>query len=165
MALDELNGVHTTAVESSIRDDDLLMRELAAGSGFVPTLARGCGDLDRRPRGRQCPRLRGGYTLSSRAEDNSRPHHMIGRSGPQVAVRLAQTSLYRSDLDLCIRDQDDEVAADGCSGTTQSPALAGQPMRAEEAHQGLGLAGHVLSGGVGPVGRARRNPPQGQRTA
>ncbi len=38
-----------------------------------------------------------------------RPHHMVGRSGADVAARLAQTSLYRPDLDLSIETVAGEV--------------------------------------------------------
>ena len=149
LALDELDGLHATAVETSIRDGDLLMTELAASSGFVPASTRYAETWMEARKRPPVPALRGGYTLSSRAEDSSRPHHMIGRSGPEVAVRLAQTSLYRSDLDLCIRDRDDEVAAYGVFWYDPVTFVGlVEPMRAEEAHQGLGLAGHVLREGL-----------------
>ena len=74
---------------------------------------------------------------------------MIPRNGPDVAVRLAQTSLYRPDLDLCIRDRGDQVAAYGLfwyDPVTRVGLV--EPMRAEDAHQRRGLAGHVLAEGL-----------------
>ena len=66
-----------------------------------------------------------------------------------MAVRLAQTSLYRSDLDLCIRDTDGEVAAYGLFWYDPVTGVGlVEPMRAEDAHQRRGLAGHVLREGL-----------------
>jgi GNAT superfamily N-acetyltransferase len=148
-AVEELHRRRPAEVETSIRDDDPRMAQLAADSGFAPTSARYAEtwlDAADRP---SVPALRGGYTLSDRAEDIRRPHHLILRNGPDVAVRLAQTSLYRPDLDLCIRARRGEIAAYGLFwyDPVTDVGLV-EPMRAEDDHQRLGLAGHLLRAGL-----------------
>ncbi len=148
-ALAELDRLEVTAVETSIRDDDPVMAELATDSGFAPASQRYAEtwlDAHDRP---PTPGLGEGYSLSDRVQDRDRPHHMIARNGPEVAVRLAQLSLYRPDLDLCIRHHDGEVAAYGLfwHDPVNGVGLV-EPMRAEDAHQRRGLAGHVLREGV-----------------
>lgn len=89
------------------------------------------------------------YRLSSRVQTAQFSHHMIQRSGPEVEIRLQQTSLYRPDLDLVILDNHDRVAAYGlfwfdpetCTGLVE-------PMRTEDDHQRRGLARHLLTSGI-----------------
>lgn len=90
-----------------------------------------------------------GYRLTSRADRSTAPHHMIGRNGEQVAERLARTELYRPDLDLFVLAPDGEVAAYGLfwfDPVTMTGSV--EPMRTEDAHQGRGLARHVLTSGL-----------------
>jgi len=87
--------------------------------------------------------------LSSRRDTMLRPHHMIKRSGPDVAQRLLQTSLYRSDLDLLILDRDDNHAAYGLFWYDPETATGlVEPMRTEDDHQRRGLGRHLLTAGI-----------------
>ncbi|MEO7587698.1 MAG: GNAT family N-acetyltransferase [Arachnia sp.] len=95
--------------------------------------------------------LREGYRLSTRLDTMQRPHHQTNpaRNHPDPEDRLRQTSLYRPDLDLVIHDLHDNVAAYGLFW--YDPATATglvEPMRTENAHQGRGLARHVLTTGI-----------------
>ncbi len=90
-----------------------------------------------------------GYRLMSRAEDSQVPHHMAARHYPEIEERLAQTPLYRPDLDLVIRDRDHNTAAYGmCWYDPATSTGVVEPMRTEEAHQRRGLARHLLTAGV-----------------
>ena len=90
-----------------------------------------------------------GYRLARRTDTPDRPHHMILRSGPDVAARLAQTSLYRPDLDLVVFDDDDTPAAYGLFWYDPVTATGlVEPMRTEDDHQRRGLARHVLTTGL-----------------
>lgn len=93
--------------------------------------------------------LADGFRLTDRAGLAGRPHHMIGRSGPDVERRLGETSLYRDDLDLVVLDHRDEVAAYGLFWFDPITATGlVEPMRTEDAHGGKGLARHVLTAGL-----------------
>lgn len=91
-----------------------------------------------------------GYRTSRRADEGTRPHHMIERNGPEVETRLRQTSLYRPDLDLVVYDHDDHVAAYGLFWFDPASATGlVEPMRTVNDHQRRGLARHVLTTGIG----------------
>jgi GNAT superfamily N-acetyltransferase len=93
--------------------------------------------------------LAGGYRLASRLDTAPRPHHLIGRNGPDVETRLRQTSLYRADLDLVVLDRRDDVAAYGVFWfDPQTRTGLVEPMRTEDTHQRRGLARHVLTAGL-----------------
>lgn len=90
-----------------------------------------------------------GYRLLHRGDTRHQPHHMIARNGPEVEARLRQTSLYRPELDLLVLDSDAQVA--GYALFWFDPHTATglvEPMRVEAAHQGRGLARHLLTAGV-----------------
>lgn len=92
-----------------------------------------------------------GYSLRTRAETAHLPHHMISalRNHPDPEARLRQTSLYRPELDLAIYDRHDAAVAYGLfwyDPTTNTGLV--EPMRTEDAHQGRGLARHVLTAGL-----------------
>jgi GNAT superfamily N-acetyltransferase len=135
--------------------DDAVLREVLVRHGFE-TDADGVVEAwlaaDDRPR---VTPLRGGHRLLSRAEAGSRPHHLVGRSGPEVETRLRQTSLYRHDLDLLVLDGADEVVAYGLFWFDPATATGlVEPMRTEEAHQRRGLARHVLTTGIDRLAEA-----------
>lgn len=93
--------------------------------------------------------LRPDYRLASRLDTLSTPHHMIRRSGPDVEMRLRQTSLYRPDLDLLVLDSRDRVAAYGLFWFDPETATGlVEPMRTEDDHQRRGLARHLLTTGI-----------------
>jgi predicted N-acetyltransferase YhbS len=89
------------------------------------------------------------YRLVPRSSRLDRPHHMIGRSGASVAERLLECSLYRPELDLTIETGDGQVAAYGLfwADLVTGVGLV-EPMRTEDAHQGRGLAGQLLTAGL-----------------
>ncbi len=93
--------------------------------------------------------LHEGYRLFRRSETLDRPHHMAAWSGRDEEPRLRQTSLYRDDLDLVVHDADGSVAAYGLFWF-DPVTLTGvvEPMRTLDAHQGRGLARHVLTSGI-----------------
>lgn len=130
------------------RADDA-MREVLVGHGFA-VKEEGVVETwlasDARP---EISPLHDDYSLSSRLDTMLRPHHMIKRSGPDVARRLLETSLYRADLDLLIVDRDDNHAAHGLFWYDPETATGlVEPMRTEGDHQRRGLARHVLTTGI-----------------
>ncbi|MGI8486291.1 MAG: GNAT family N-acetyltransferase, partial [Thermomicrobiales bacterium] len=130
------------------RADDVL-REVLAGHGFAikeDGLVETWLAADARP---EISSLHEDYRLSSRLDTMLRPHHMINRSGPDVAQRLLQTSLYRPELDLLILDSDDNHVAHGLFWYDPETATGlVEPMRTEDDHQRRGLARHVLTTGI-----------------
>jgi GNAT superfamily N-acetyltransferase len=137
------------AVELEVDRADDVMRAVLVGHGFAikeDGLVETWLAADARP---AISPLHADYRLSSRRDTMLRPHHMIKRSGPDVAQRLLQTSLYRSDLDLLMLDRDDNHAAYGLFW--YDPATATglvEPMRTEDDHQRRGLARHILTTGI-----------------
>jgi len=94
-------------------------------------------------------RLADGYRLRTRVDTVARPHHLVGRGGPDVEARLGQTSLYRPDLDLVVVDERDDVVAYGLFWFDPVTATGlVEPMRTEDAHRRRGLARHILTTGV-----------------
>lgn len=89
------------------------------------------------------------YRLCTRLDTVQRPHHMVQRNGPELEVRLRQSSLYRPDLDLLVLDNHENVAAYGLFWFDPDTATGlVEPMRTEIAHQRRGLARHLLTAGV-----------------
>ncbi len=148
-ALDQIRLRSPGDVEVTVRDDDPAMVALVTGAGFTATDRRGGTTwMDAADRPETAP-LPDGYRLADRAGAGDRPHHMIRRSGTEVARRLAQTSLYRPDLDLFIETGSGEVVAYGLfwlDPVTEVGLV--EPMRTEEGHEGKGLARHVLLSGL-----------------
>jgi len=137
------------AVELEVDRADDVMRAVLVGYGFAikeDGLVETWLAADARP---AISPLHADYRLSSRRDTMLRPHHMIKRSGPDVAQRLLQTSLYRSDLDLLMLDRDDNHAAHGLFwyDPTTATGLV-EPMRTEDDHQRRGLARHILTTGI-----------------
>ncbi len=152
---------HTDSVaigdfEVAVRDDDPFMVRLVTEAGFTATEAWGAAtwmEAAERPAVTQIP---DGYRLADRSDQGDRPHHMVGRSGTDVAARLAQTSLYRPDLDLSIETVAGDVVSYGLfwfDPVTQVGMV--EPMRTEEGHEGKGLARHLLLSGLERLARLR----------
>lgn len=98
-----------------------------------------------------------GYRLLDRRSAMDRRHHMINerRNHPDSEPRLNQTSLYRSDLDLAVYDDDGNVAAYGLFWYDPTTAVGlVEPMRTEDEHQQRGLARHVLTCGIDRLSQA-----------
>lgn len=142
-------------VDVMARDDDALLAELATAAGFVDSGARGGTtwmDAADRP---AVPPLPPGYRLTDRAARGDRPHHMIPRATPDIAARLAQTSLYRPDLDLLVEAPGGEPAAYGIFWHDPATGVGFvEPMRTLEPHQGRGLARYVLAAGLERLAQA-----------
>jgi GNAT superfamily N-acetyltransferase len=89
-----------------------------------------------------------GFVLRDRT-DGEAPHHMTNRSGVHVAERLQECSLYRPDLDLVVYSAHGDVAAYGLFWADPVTGIGMvEPMRTEDAYQGLGLARCVLTAGL-----------------
>ena len=137
------------AVELEVGRADAVLREVLVGHGFaikedgvVETWLAAAARPAMSP-------LHDDYRLSSRLDTMPRPHHLIGRSGPDVETRLRQTSLYRPDLDLVVLDPGDRVVAHGLFWHDPETATGlVEPMRTESEHQRRGLARHLLTVGV-----------------
>jgi GNAT superfamily N-acetyltransferase len=143
------------AVDVVIDRADAAMREALASRGFT-TEHDGVTDAwlaaQTRPAIQSLPV---GYRLLSRRDTAQRPHHMVGRSGPDVEARLLQTSLYRPELDLLVLDAGDSVAAYGVFWFDPDTATGlVEPMRTESDHQRRGLARHVLAAGIDLLAQA-----------
>jgi GNAT superfamily N-acetyltransferase len=141
------------AVDIAVDRADDVMRAVLVRHGFLVAADQGALavqeawlEADARP---DISPLYEGYRLSSRVDTTPSPHHMIGRSGPDVEARLRQTSLYRRDLDLLILDSRDNVAAYGLFWFDPETATGlVEPMRTEDDHQRRGLGRHVLTAGI-----------------
>jgi GNAT superfamily N-acetyltransferase len=104
-----------------------------------------------RPAASQLP---SGFSLGNRVDADA-PHHMIARSGPDVAERLQECSLYRPDLDLVVYSAEGDVAAYGLFWADPVTGVGMvEPMRTEDAYQGLGLARCVLTAGLDLLAQA-----------
>lgn len=157
-------GLGLEVADVVVDREDQLMRQVLERHGFdlddggSGSLAAGLSVIcawisaDERP---AISPLLDGYQLRSRLDSTPRPHHMIGRSGPDVETRLLQASLYRPDLDLFVLDAHDRVAAYGLFWFDPETATGlVEPMRTEEGHQQLGLGRHVLTSGLDLLARA-----------
>jgi predicted N-acetyltransferase YhbS len=132
-------------VSTTIRDDDPIRIAEAERHGFSRAddeYAESWMDAaDRPPR----PSLPDGIRI--RAYEGG-PHPMVARNGPNIAERLAETSLYRPDLDLAVVDGDSVVGyalfwADPITGVGLL-----EPMRIEASHQGRGLSKALIAEGL-----------------
>lgn len=140
-------GLEPLEITVDLADEALIA--ILAGYGFEVTrdeTVETWMDIEDRPPVSPLDRR---YRLATRLETGSRPHHMSGRSGPEVEERLRQTSLYRPDLDLVVLDESDDLAGYGLfwfDPVTKTGLV--EPMRTEDAHQRRGLARHLLTAGL-----------------
>jgi ribosomal protein S18 acetylase RimI-like enzyme len=91
-----------------------------------------------------------GYRVERRCDQPpGEKHHLARRNGAHIAVRLAESSIYRDDLDLLVRAPDGSLAgyalfwADAVTGV----GLV-EPVRVEDEHAGHGIARAVVGAGV-----------------
>ena len=153
--LDALARVPDRLIETSLDDDDAAGIRLASDAGFVQdgATAVSCW-LDARARP-PVTDIAIGYRLRTRADATDTPHHMINRNGNEVAARLLECSLYDPALDLFVEAPDGSVAAYGLFWPDPVTGVGlVEPMRTEDAHQGRGLARHILTAGVEGLARA-----------
>lgn len=137
------------AIELEVDRADDVLREVLVSHGFAfkgDGLVETWLAADARP---AMSPLHEDYRLSSRLDTMQRPHHMANRSGPDVARRLLQTSLYRPKFDLLVLDSDDNHVAYGLFWYDPETATGlVEPMRTEDDHQRRGLGRHVLCTGI-----------------
>ena len=148
-AVEAFHVLALDVVEVLVRDDDADLRELLAGSGFVPEAGR-CGITWLDPRDRpEVVALPEGFVLVDRARDTTTPHPMARRSGGEVEARLRQCSLYDPALDLALQTSDGQAAGYALFwfDPVTSVGLV-EPMRVEDAYQRRGLARSLLSAGL-----------------
>lgn len=131
---------------------DTVLRDVLVGRGFVPLDDAPMVVFDAwlaTPDRPAVSPLAHGYRLATRVDTTGRPHHLVRRSGPEVESRLRRTSLYRPDLDLLVLDAADRVVAYGLFwADAETGTGLVEPMRTEDAHQGRGLARHLLTAGL-----------------
>jgi RimJ/RimL family protein N-acetyltransferase len=93
--------------------------------------------------------LAAGYSVLARADTLDRPHHFGTRATEFTEPRLAQTSLYRADLDLAVYDKRGDVGGYGLFWFDPVTATGVvEPMRTADEHQRRGLARHILTVGI-----------------
>jgi GNAT superfamily N-acetyltransferase len=138
------------AEEFTVRLDDETGIAVLDAAGYTltdPAGAVACwlDAADRPP----VPGLPDGYRLLSRAEDPDRPHPLIPRNGEQVESRLRECSLYRPELDLVLVAGEGQTAGYGLFWADPVTGVGlVEPIRTEDAHQGRGLASHLVAAGL-----------------
>lgn len=91
-----------------------------------------------------------GYRIERRSDQPAgSPHHLARRNGDDVADRLAESSIYRADLDLLVRAPDGSVAGYALfwPDTVTGVGLV-EPVRVEDEHAGRGIARALVAAGV-----------------
>jgi GNAT superfamily N-acetyltransferase len=147
--LEQIDAVADAPVEMAVGDDDTALIEAVTTAGFKPTDEVGVETWMNVGEPPQVPVLPGGFTLRSRSDVSTRPHHMIGRNGARIADRLAKCSLYRADLDPAIYDSNGEVAAYGLFWADPVTGVGlVEPMRTEDRYQRRGLGRCLLAAGL-----------------
>lgn len=143
------------AVGLEVDRADHVMRDVLLSRGFT---TKGDGviecwlDADTRP---AISPLHEDYRLLSRSHTMERPHHMARQGRIDPEPRLLATSLYRSDLDLVVLDNEGNTAAWGLFWYDQETATGVvEPMRTQDAHQQRGLARHILTTGIDRLAKA-----------
>jgi len=159
-AVEAIDALGLEAVEVLARDDDIELRGLLAGAGFVADDDRsGITWMNARDRPGVAV-LPEGFVLVDRAQETTRPPHpMQRRSGEGVEARLLQCSLYDPALDLAVEAADGQAAGYALfwfDPVTEVGMV--EPMRVEEAYQRQGLARAMLTAGLDLLGKrgARR---------
>lgn len=130
----------------AVREDDRVLQQALEDAGFIAddavlVLAELASDPVR-------THLQPGFRLTSRDEDEM-PHHMIRRNGSEIARKLSECSLYRPELDLCVRDASGSVAAYALfwmDDMTKVGLL--EPLRTEREFRRMGLGRHLIAEGV-----------------
>jgi ribosomal protein S18 acetylase RimI-like enzyme len=139
------------AVDVLVREDDEVSLTAARTAGFeaveTPLRTAWMAAPDR-PAETEPP---AGFVLTSYAGGR---HWMTRRNGDRVAELLAETSLYRRDLDLALT-RDGEVAAYALFWADPVTGVGlVEPMRVEDAYGGRGLGRVLLRTGLERLARA-----------
>jgi predicted N-acetyltransferase YhbS len=138
-------------IESLVPADDTQLGAWFSGRGFAVTERSWSGWLPavERPAVAEPPT---GYRLVDRAVrgvDVALEHPMIARNGPDVELRLRQTTLYDPRLDLAVLAPDGTVA--GYALFWHDPVTGiglVEPVRVEDEHSGRGIAYAMISSGL-----------------
>jgi len=136
-------------LETLVRDDDEESRSVLSDRGFAPSDDRGAVTwlaAERRP---TPPALPVDFELVDRGIVADQPHPMIGRSGPDVAARLREVSLYDPELDLAVRHVSGDISGYALfwfDPVTRVGLV--EPMRVEEPWQRRGLGRALLLHGL-----------------
>jgi GNAT superfamily N-acetyltransferase len=148
-ALERIDALPDGTVEMALRDDDLALVEPLIRAGFEATAELAVTAwMTASERAGPAP-LAEGFELVARGDVPALPHHMVRRSGERVAERLGECSLYQPELDLVVYAPDGAVAAYGLFWADPVTGVGlVEPMRTEDAYQGLGLARHLLAAGL-----------------
>jgi GNAT superfamily N-acetyltransferase len=143
-------GAASKLAEFPVRADDTIGAAELAAAGFGPDGQPGvvsCWlEASDQP---AIPALVPGYRLHSRVGAPDQPHPLTARNGAQAEQRLRQCSLYRPELDLMVKAPDGQIAAYGLFWADPVTGVGlVEPMRTEQAHQGRGIASHLLAAGL-----------------
>jgi GNAT superfamily N-acetyltransferase len=148
-AVEVIDGLGLEAVEVLTRDDDVELRTLLTGAGFVADdYQSGITWMNAQDRP-DVVALPEGFVLVDRARQTTKPHPMRRRNGEEVETRLLQCSLYDPGLDLAVETADGQAAGYALfwfHPVTEVGLV--EPMRVEDAYQRRGLARAMLSAGL-----------------
>lgn len=148
-AVEVIDGLGLEAVEVLARDDDVELRTLLTGAGFVADdYQSGITWMNAQDRP-DVVALPEGFVLVDRAQQTTKPHPMRRRNGEEVETRLLQCSLYDPGLDLAVETADGQAAGYALfwfHPVTEVGLV--EPMRVEDAYQRRGLARAMLSAGL-----------------
>jgi GNAT superfamily N-acetyltransferase len=148
-AVEVIDGLGLEAVEVLARDDDVELRTLLTGAGFVADdYQSGITWMNAQDRP-DVVALPEGFVLVDRTRQTTKPHPMRRRNGEEVETRLLQCSLYDPGLDLAVETADGQAAGYALfwfHPVTEVGLV--EPMRVEDAYQRRGLARAMLSAGL-----------------
>ncbi len=143
------SSTHPVMTVTDERDEDISDR--LAAVGFVRLPDQDYVQMWQQPATSPAePSLPTGFRFDDdRFRSPGSPHHLAQRNGRDVIERLQEVSLYRADLDLCLRDVDGTVAAyclcwlDVANGVGMF-----EPVRTEDGYQRRGLGRALLAEGT-----------------
>ena len=148
-AVEAIDASGLEAVEVLARDDDVELRNLLSGAGFVPDDNQSGIAWMNAQEQPDVAALPEGFVLVDRAQETNTPHPMLRRSGEEVEARLLQCSLYDPGLDLAVEASDGQAAGYALfwfDPVTNVGLI--EPMRVEDAYQRRGLARAMLTAGL-----------------
>lgn len=131
-----------------ISDTDLIFREIATQSGFIPDESDWTGWMN----ASDVPEpssLAQGFTIVNRTQRPGQPHPMAERNGEGIAARLSQVPLYDPSLDLSIETEDGRHAAYilfWFDPVTKVGMI--EPVRTDDEFQRKGLARALITVGM-----------------